>query len=173
MRKVLPTMIVAMLMAIGTSAFARVTAVAARTTFVAETPGRCSMNSSDYDFLCPSGTCVCDTYSGTVSGALLGRGTINISITVDTGAATPGSGPGCTPFFGLVSLAAARDTETEEATGTICAPFANTQRSSVSGGFGIIGSAIGESGWGTLSGTLNRGASPALLTLQLRARIAP
>jgi hypothetical protein len=143
------------------------------TSFVSETAGACSSNPSDYDSYCPSGTCVCDKYSGKVNGALLGRGTIDISFTVDTGAAAPTSGPGCKPFFGLASFSALRDSETEDATGTICTTFGSTSKSSVAGGFGIEQSAIGESGCGTMHGTLNQVASPAVLTLQLSAHITP
>jgi hypothetical protein len=101
--------------------------------FVSETAGPCSSNPSDYDSFCPSLSCVCDIYSGTVNGALLGKGTIDISLTVDTGAATPSSGSSCRPFFGVASFAARRDSETEDTTGTICSPFGNNQKSSVAG----------------------------------------
>jgi hypothetical protein len=173
MRHFLVTAVIAVLIINAEPALARVTSVSAKASFISETPGDCGTNPSDYDSFCPSKSCACDTYSGTLSGPLLGRGTIDISLTVDTGAATPSSGSGCTPFFGIASFSTRRDSETENVTGTICSTFGNSQKSSVSGGFGIISSAIGESGWGTISGTLNEAKSPALLTLQLRARITP
>jgi hypothetical protein len=173
MRNVLVAIVIAILALTAAPALARVTSVAVKARFVSETAGPCSSNPSDYDSFCPSLSCVCDIYSGTVNGALLGKGTIDISLTVDTGAATPSSGSSCRPFFGVASFAARRDSETEDTTGTICSPFGNNQKSSVAGGFGIISSAIGESGWGTISGTLNEGTAPALLMIQLRARVTP
>lgn len=133
----------------------------------------CSVNPADYDAFCPSGSCVCDTYSGTVNGPLLGHGTIDITLTVDTGAATPNLTAGCKPFFGVVSFSARRDSETENVTGTVCTNFSSSQKASVIGGFEIVSSAIGEAGWGTLGGNLYEAVSPALLTLQLKAHITP
>ena len=173
MRHLLVTTVIAVLIINAAPALARVTSVSVKASLVSETMVACSTNPSDYDSFCPSGSCVCDTYSGTVNGPLLGRGTIDISLTVDTGAATPGPASGCTPFFGIASFSARRDSEAENVTGTICSTFGNSQKSSVAGGFGITSSAIGESGWGTLSGTLNEAKSPTLLTIQLRARITP
>jgi hypothetical protein len=130
MHRFLAATAIAMLVTSAAPALAsRVTTVSANTSFVSETAGACSSNPSDYDSYCPSGTCVCDKYSGKVNGALLGRGTIDISFIVDTGAAAPTSGPGCKPFFGLASFSALRDSETEDATGTICTTFGSTSKS--------------------------------------------
>jgi hypothetical protein len=151
----------------------RITTVAVKASLTSETPGACSSDPADYDSFCASGSCVCDTYSGSVAGPLLGKGTIDISFTVDPGASAPSSGLGCMPFFGVASFAAKRDSETENVTGTICSAFGKAHQSSVAGGFGIKSSAIGESGWGTLHGTLNEASSPTVLTLLLAVRITP
>jgi hypothetical protein len=141
-------------------------------TLFSETDGACSADSADYDSFCPSGTCVCDTYEGTIRGSLVGRGTAVVTLTVDVGAKTTSSALGCVPFFGVASFSTNRESETDNATGTICTTFANAQKNYVSGGFGIESSSQGISGgWGTLSGTLNERLSPAKLTVVLRVGI--
>jgi hypothetical protein len=61
----------------------RITSVAVKASLTSETAGACSSDPADYASFCASGSCVCDTYSGSVAGPLLGKGTIDISFTVD------------------------------------------------------------------------------------------
>lgn len=130
------------------------------------TPGACSANSSDYDHFCPSGNCSCLEYSGTIRGGLIGRGTVNVSLTLDDDAVT--ATPGCQPFFAEVSYSTTRDTGTVNATGTICKSISRKPLDPVTGGVGLKDSGVGAVGWGTLGGTRNSSSNALSLKLTMR-----
>ncbi len=150
---------------------ARTTSATIKADFVSENPGACSSVASDYDSFCPSTTeCVCDTYQGTISGGLVGKGSATVTITRDVGANTNGSAAieGCEPFFGIASFTTNRESEDDNVTGTVCSAFSGT-KDSVSGGFGIE-SGVAVGGWGTIKGTLDQGASSKNLKITLKAQ---
>lgn len=129
--------------------------------------GPCVMPGFAYDGLCPSGTCICRKFSGTIRGGLIGKGPVNISLTIDTGAVT--STPGCTPFFGAATGTTQRVSQSVNTVGVICPSMQRNKKNPVSGGAGII--PAGQSGWGTLNGTLDEGRVPAPLKIRLKARV--
>lgn len=131
--------------------------------------GPCKMPGFAYDDFCPSGAgnCICREFSGTVRGGLIGKGPVQISMTVDNGAIT--STPGCVPFFVGAEGTTQRVSQSINALGVICPSMQRNRKNPVSGGAGLIPS--GQSGWGTLSGTLDEDKAPALLKIQLRARV--
>lgn len=131
--------------------------------------GPCKMPGFAYDEFCPSGSnnCICRKFAGTVRGGLIGKGPLQISITVDNDAAT--STPGCVPFFAGAEGTTQRVSQSINAVGVICQSMQRNRKNPVSGGAGLIPS--GQSGWGTLSGSLDEDRSPAFLKIQLRARV--
>ena len=106
-----------------------------------------------YSSLCPSGDCVCDIFTGSISGSPIGKGQAQLWITIDNGAALS-TGPTCFPLFGVLGIATPRDTETINVTGSACNP-AKGATDTLSGGFGINQSAAGGRAWGTVTGTVN------------------
>lgn len=101
MRSTLVTMVAVIVLVGAVPAVARTvnTGISINATQISEDDsGPCSMPGFLYDDLCPTGACICRKFSGTIRGGLIGKGPVNISVTIDTGAIT--STPGCTPFFG-------------------------------------------------------------------------
>ena len=121
-----------------------------------QTSGACNVGYSTY---CPSGNCYCDEFTGTISGNPIGKGTVILDATVDQGAALS-SGPTCYPVF-LILQINARDTEVIDGVGSAC--NTNGQIDALSGGFGIIQSAVGAAGWGTVKGTFNLSTGAAVV----------
>ena len=84
------------------------------------TGGPCGMQSiaglgtGDYETICQSGICVCQTGTGTISSNQIGRGDASLALTEDEGAAlstgnvfTTDPGllyGGCSPFFGALVI---------------------------------------------------------------------
>jgi len=112
---------------------------------------------NSYDKLCPSGSCECQEYKGTLSAHFRGhggRGTADLFFTIDLGSATS-SPDGCAPVFGNGFLTTPLGDVTINIMGALCDPTSANAPADFSGGFGIApGSAI-TSGFGTISGTLN------------------
>lgn len=121
-----------------------------------QTSGACNVGYSTY---CPSGNCYCDEFTGTISGNPIGKGTVILDATVDQGAALSNS-PTCYPVF-LILQVNARDTEIINGVGSAC--NTNGQIDALSGGFGIIQSAVGAAGWGTVKGTFNLSTGAAVV----------
>lgn len=173
MRRTITLFIPLLILMLAAPAFARVTSLTIKGTCTEVEDAACSSNPLDYDSICPSKNCDCDTCTGTIGGPLVGRGTATVHLTIDVGSSTPASGPSCRPFFGTATFATNREVETDYTTGTICSGFRDPGKNTVSGGFGIENSSRGVSGWGKLSGTFNQNVTPSKLTLSLSARITP
>ena len=118
------------------------------------TKGACS---DSYDDVCPSGDCECQEYTGKFSahfGGLSGRGTADVSVTLDNGLQTA-QPHGCRPVFGNAFLSTPLGSATINLTGAFCDAFGNSAQMKLLGGFGIApGGAVGV-GFGTLSGATN------------------
>lgn len=163
-----------LLLGLNASVWARVVGVSFRGTLLSpELIGACSALPADYDFYCPSGNCVCDTYVGTLSGGLVGTDkNAHLSLTVDNGASTTSLATGCVPFFGVMNFSTIRETETDNVAGVVCSGLGNPVQNTVTGGLGIESSTQGVAGgWGTLSGSLDKRKAPAKLTVSARVRI--
>jgi hypothetical protein len=116
---------------------------------VSQTAGACN---DGYSGLCPSGSCICDVFVGTISGKPIGKGTAELEATIDQGAALS-SGPTCFPVFAVLAISTTVDTEVINVTGSDCSGGGVVD--SLSGGFGIDQSLVGAAAWGKLSGTVN------------------
>ena len=124
-------------------------------TLTSQRLGACDVGYSTY---CPSGNCICKTFSGTVVGTPVGRGSIVLSLTVDYGA-TLSSRPTCAPLFGIMEINASNASQVINAVGSSCDPLVGTVVT-FSGGFGVIS---GGSGWGSLSGTFDRASGTGVM----------
>ena len=104
-----------------------------------------------YDNFCASGSCVCITYAGQVSGKLVGTDPAGqLHVTIDDGDGTPN----CKPVYGELIFAGSKDTETIYLNGSRCP--ANSKGVAVfSGGWGTFSSANSLKAFGTFSGTLS------------------
>ncbi len=162
-----------LLLGLNSSVWARILGVSFKGALSSELTGACSSLPADYDFYCPSGDCVCDTFVGTLSGGLVGTDkNAHLSLTVDNGASTTSSATGCVPFFGVMNFSTSRETETDNVAGAICSGLGNPMQNTVSGGVGIESSSQGVAGgWGTLSGSFDKRKVPAKLTVSVRVKI--
>jgi len=129
---------------------------------------------------CPSGSCTCvqipSATVGLVTGrvALAGKGTANLFLTFDNGAATVSASGDCTPFFGVAELTTKRagkaSSETLNLNGVSCNPL-TTANSPILGGFGISKTPTpvnGGTGFGKVTGFLDPSGS---VSLKLHGRI--
>ena len=127
-------------------------------------PAVTDANGTDsYDSICAnSGSCKCLSASGLPLNGGFGKGTVNLSVTVDTDLSvkTGFDANSCSPAFGVFTLAipargkiAAR-TQTINAMGSICGTPGITTVVAL-GGFSIEGSTVGSTGSGTFNGTVN------------------
>ena len=108
-----------------------------------------------YDTFCPSGSCRCEEYEGTVSGNRVGQGSdVALHLTIDQGEHT--STPGCSPVFGELTFTGSKDTETIYLNGSLCDPFGSDSSPKAKlllrGGFGVSASSHSVAAFGTLSG---------------------
>jgi hypothetical protein len=128
---------------------------------VSDTPGACDV---DYSY-CPSGNCECAKFAGDVSGGQIGRGSVDLFVTIDRGAQlSPAGTPSCYPFFASAQITAARDQATMNIVGASCASAPGTSK--VTGGFGINATEVTGLGWGGLgsvSGSMNRSTGVAVV----------
>lgn len=89
-----------------------------------------------YDNFCPSGSCVCITYSGKISGNLTGTDPAGaLHITVDDGGDPT---PNCKPVFGELIFSGTGDKETIYLNGSRCPPSAKKGVVEFSGGGNIL-----------------------------------
>jgi hypothetical protein len=137
----------------------------------APSAGQCTKG---YSNQCPSGSCTCEQVSGATVGlvsgqvGIAGKGTANVFLTFDNGAATVGGGGECTPFFGIARLSTKRaglqSSETLNLNGVKCSPL-TTADSPILGGFGISASpkpVNGGTGFGKVTGFLDPNGSLSL-----------
>jgi hypothetical protein len=117
---------------------------------LSQNPGACEVG---YSSFCPSGTCICDIFTGTISGNPIGKGTAELWLTIDEGAALSG-GSTCLPLFGSFAITTSRDSEVIDTVGSAC-NIAGGTADTLSGGFGISQSAVGAKAWGNLTGTFD------------------
>jgi hypothetical protein len=129
------------------SAFAGHTSGSVSGTLVSQTDGACD---AGYSSFCPSGDCICDFFSGVISGNPIGKGSAKLWATVDEGAALS-TGSTCFPVFGSLDISTSRDVEIIDTAGSSC--NTNNSINTLSGGFGIAQSAVGASAWGSVTGT--------------------
>jgi len=133
-----------------------------------------------FDAICPSGTCSCVTMPAVkVEGNLAGKGSGNVSITLDSVTATSAiSGSTCQAGFGVANIAttlgAGRNkifkTESLNLLLSVCNKLTAGSPNQIVGGFGIASAPApspSASGWGTVDGTI-RGSSA---TLKLKGSI--
>ncbi len=126
--------------------------------------GQCSEGYADQ---CPTNSCTCvEVSSATVANvtgepSLAGKGTADLFLTFDNGAATVSGVDDCTPFFGVAELTTTRggkaSSETLNLVGVNCSPL-TTANSPILGGFGISTSPApvnGGKGYGKISGFLD------------------
>ena len=105
-----------------------------------------------YSAYCPSGSCLCYVFAGTISGSPIGNGQAQVQATIDYGAALS-SGRTCFPVFAELDLDTKRDVETVNAVGSACNTSGPVDK--LAGGFGIADSERGAQGSGSVSGTFN------------------
>jgi len=123
--------------------------------------------SEGYADQCPTSSCTCVQVSGATVGVvagqpnIAGKGTANLFLTFDNGAATESAASACTPFFGVAELSTKRagkaSSETLNLNGVSCTPL-TTANSPILGGFGIATSPApinGGKGFGKVSGFLD------------------
>jgi len=135
--------------------------------------------SEGYANLCPSGSCTCVQVPGATVGVvtglpnIAGKGTANLFLTFDNGAATVSAAGKCTPFFGVAELTTTRhlkpSSETLNLNGVSCSPLTPTN-SPILGGFGISTTPApvnGGKGYGKVTGFLDLpGSGSVSLTLR-------
>lgn len=128
---------------------------------VSDTSGACDVGYSSY---CPSGDCECARITGDVSGSGIGRGSVNLLMTIDHGAqVSPAGAPTCYPIFASAQITTPHDQEIMNMVGAICAP-ASGQTAKVTGGFGIKSSTVGWwGGWGSVSGRISPSTGVAVV----------
>jgi hypothetical protein len=118
-----------------------------------------------YDTICAhSGSCKCLSVAGLALSGGFGRGTANLSVTVDeNSAAVTGSDlNACAPAFGVFTLSipatrkSAAQTQTLNAMGSVCGTAGMTNVVAL-GGFSVEASnaSLMASGSGTFNGTIN------------------
>ena len=123
--------------------------------------------SEGYADQCPTSSCTCVQVSGATVGVvagepnIAGKGTADLFLTFDNGAATESAAGACTPFFGVAELSTKRagkaSSETLNLNGVSCTPL-TTANSPILGGFGIATSPApinGGKGFGKVSGFLD------------------
>ena len=144
--------------------------------------GACS-GLNEYDAICPSGSCSCDTIgagAGAIAtGNLLGKGAVSVSLTLDDQIGTESEGRtppvGCQPVFGRLVTAPNGTPTTNLGSGknaqpvddvvnisaTYCPDVLARGKGTLNGGFGIATSTVGSgasavsySGSGTVTGTI-------------------
>ena len=119
-------------------------------TMAGATNGHCGVA---YSNQCPSGTCKCVIYTGTLASTVGTSGDVVIDMTVDTGD-NIGSGA-CDPFYAEVLLDASKDlAEKWDMGGTLCESFVS--KFPVSGGWGLSDSNVFFPGLGNLTGTQDK-----------------
>jgi hypothetical protein len=107
-----------------------------------------------YDDFCHSGSCVCITYTGDISGKLIGTDSSGqLHVTVDNGDGTPN----CKPVYGELIFAGSKDSETIYLNGSRC-PTNSKGVASFSGGWGTFSSSNSIKAFGTFTGTLSEQA---------------
>jgi hypothetical protein len=74
------------------------------------------------------------------------------------------NGPTCFPLFAVLQLQTPRDTEVINVSGVACETKGPVDNFNLSGGFGIIESAVGVGAWGTVTGTWNLSTGKAVVT---------
>jgi hypothetical protein len=164
------TLATAILFASVSGAQARRGAIKIAGTASAPSPGPCAAN---YANQClggdPAADCTCiEISNASAKGAALGKGasTADLSLTIDDGAQT--ANPGCRPIFGSVTLSNSQSglTLAVNLAGTDCASRKSGTADVISGGFGIANSSNLSTGWGLLSGTLDRNSGALSLKLK-------
>jgi hypothetical protein len=133
--------------------------------------GKCTEGYADQ---CPTSSCSCvqipNATVGLVTGqvGIAGKGSANLFLTFDSGAATVSDIGSCTPFFGVAELSTTRvgkaSSETLNLNGVSCNPL-TPGNSPILGGFGIATSpkpVNGGTGFGRFSGFLDPSGSVSL-----------
>jgi hypothetical protein len=121
---------------------------------------------------CPSSDCQCLQFTGTVSGNVIGKGTVTVDMTDDLGGNVSTTSFGtCTPIYVDVQLTGSKDTEGWNATGVRCHPLGSSATGAVYLGMGIASSTLNMVGFGDLTGTINPSSNELKLTL--KGNIAP
>ncbi len=146
----------------GTSANAKDIAGMIQAELVSDTQGACNVSYSSY---CLSDNCECARFTGDFSGSQIGKGSVDLFVTIDRGAQVSSvGGPSCYPFFASAQITAARDQATMNIVGASCASAPTTSK--VTGGFGIQVTEATGWGWGGLgsvSGNMNRSTGVAVV----------
>lgn len=139
----------------------------------APSPACSSPVSGGYAAICPSdpsgATCGCyNVASGVAKGNMVGNGSAAILFTVDPASATASStstSANCLPVFGtvtVISLVGRRGstsvTNVININGSLCLGLVGRSTGTLNGGFGIAtsGNTPPRSGFGTVTGTINR-----------------
>ncbi|MGH7972768.1 MAG: hypothetical protein ACREIC_28980, partial [Limisphaerales bacterium] len=123
---------------------------------------------------CPTSSCTCVQVFGATVGVvaglpnIAGKGSANLFLTIDNGAATVSAAGHCTPFFGVAELTTTRrgkaSSETLNLNGVSCSPLTNAN-SPILGGFGISTTPApinGGKGFGKVSGFLDPSGNVSL-----------
>jgi hypothetical protein len=125
--------------------------------------GACTGGNQGFSNQCPTGhICLCTTISGArFSGNVVGRGTANVFITVDSsagfGVPVPnGSSPKCFPVVSEIDFIAKKDTQALVGTGAQCTAPNNVQ---FSGAYAIAGSNLFSNGYANFTAGLNNNGS--------------
>src|SRR5579862_4157895 len=126
-------------------------------TFSTLNSGACAVGFADN---CPSGTCVCQVYTGTVAGGTVGKGTATFSMTLDDGNETPSlasaTGGVCVPIYADLAMTGSKDVEDDNLLGTFCDQANQNLPQPILGGYGVNSSNAGKTGNnGTFTGTYN------------------
>jgi hypothetical protein len=138
-------------------------------------PGPCG---ADYANQClgsnPITDCTCvEVSNATAKGAILGKGasTAELSITIDDGAST--SSPGCSPILGSATVNNPKTelTLTLNIAGTDCESRKGGGIENLAGGFGIANASNLATGWGPITGTINK--NTGAVSLKFTGHITP
>ncbi|HZP44487.1 MAG TPA: hypothetical protein VFB15_02450 [Candidatus Binataceae bacterium] len=156
------------------AATAKVLSATISGTALAPTSGACTSPANGYQDQCESGSCICVTVnSATMTGKMAGKGTADLSVTVDTGDAVTDvvSTNGCSPFFGVgttnTTLKKVAVVQTFDFVGTDCAASKVTKPDVLSGGFAVEpGGTPPASGYGSLNGTYDKTTGVVKFTLK-------
>ncbi|HXW84910.1 MAG TPA: hypothetical protein VEJ86_10930, partial [Candidatus Binataceae bacterium] len=103
--------------------------------------GACSLNT--YSSICPSGDCMCATFTGSGSGNTFGKCTsLVMAVTFDVALGFANASPimgqpdgVCYPAFGAIEITGSKENETIDINGSVCNEFNGS--APLGGGFGF------------------------------------
>jgi len=153
---------IALLLSIAADAHAQIVTVI----FSNSTTSACTVG---YATNCPSGNCSCQVYTGSVSGAAVGKGAATLSITLDNGNAVPPSPTGgfCVPIYGDLVVNGSKDIEDDSLFGSFCDQAKQNLLQPIMGGYGINSSNARQAGHnGTFTGNYIHQKAEIKITLR-------